>query len=174
MKRILGALVFLAVAGLGFAASAQTTHIINFQVVEVVAVALSDATAITLQTVAPLVAGNPPTGQTNATKYLRYTTVNAAGLNRTVNAQMSVAAPVGTRLDMTAAPVAGQGTTAGIKTLNNLTATSVITTIPSCFTGILATSGALLTYSLVVVTPSLLVVSAAVPVTITLTLTDAA
>jgi hypothetical protein len=173
MKRMLLAGLFLAVGGFASAASAQTSHVINLQVVEVVAIGLNDGTAIALQTQPPIVPGDPPIGQSDSTKYLRYTTVNAAGLNRNVTAQMSVAAPSGTRLDLAAAPVAGQGTTAGTVTLNNLTATSVITGIGSCYTGVLATSGAQLTYSLVVVNTTLLAVAAAVPVTITLTLTDA-
>ncbi len=173
MKRILIVLTLLAVSGLAFAATAQTTHVINLQVVEVVAIRLFDASAITLQTQAPGTAGDPPTGQSNNSKYLQYTTVNASGTNRSVTAQMSVAAPAGTRLDLAAAPVAGQGTTAGTVTLSNTVANAVITGIGSCYTGILATSGAQLTYTFVVVTPASLVVAAAVPVTITLTMTDA-
>lgn len=173
MRKSLFVLIFLATSGIAFAASAATSHDINLQVVEVVAVALSNASAISLQTQSPIIPGDPPIGQTDNSKYLRYTTVNATGMSRSVTAQMSVAAPSGTRLDMTATPVAGQGTTTGPVALNNLTATSVITGIGSCFTGILPTSGAQLTYVLVVVDTSLLVVAVAIPVTITLTLTDA-
>lgn len=173
MKRILVVLALLAVAGFAFGATASTNHVINLQVIEVVTVGLNDGTAITLQTQAPAAPGDPPTGQSDNSKYLRYTTVNAGGTNRNVTAQMSVAAPAGTRLDLAAAPAGGQGTTAGTVTLNNLSASNVITGIGSCFTGVLAASGAQLTYSFVVVTPASLVVAAAVPVTITLTVTDA-
>jgi hypothetical protein len=173
MKRILVVLAFLATAGFIFAASASTTHIVNLQVIEVVAVGLNDGTAITLATQPPVVPGDPPIGQSNNSKYLRYTAVNASGTHRNVTAQMSVAAPPGTRLDLAAAPVALQGTTSGTVTLNNVTATNVITAIGSCFTGVLATSGAQLTYTFAVVDTTLLNVAAAVPVTITLTLTDA-
>jgi hypothetical protein len=174
LKRLLVILLSLATAGYVFAASATTTHIVNLTVVEVVAVALNNGAAISLTTVAPAVPGDPPIGTTDNSKYLRYTTVNAGVLLRKVTAQMSVAAPPGTSLTLAAAPVAGQGTTAGVMTLNATTATAIITGIGSCFTGVLATSGAQLTYSLVVVDTTQLVVAAAVPVTITLTLTDAA
>ena len=68
MKRILVVLALLAVAVGAFAASANITHVINLQVIEVVAVGLNDASAITLTTVAPVVPGDPPTGQSDNSK----------------------------------------------------------------------------------------------------------
>ena len=177
MKRILMVLALLVIAGFAFAASANVTHVINLQVIEVVAVGLNDASAITLTTVAPVTPGDPPTGQSNNSKYLRYTTVNSGVTTRRVTAQMSVAAPAGTALQLETTIGSGgagtQGVTTGPETLTNASATDVITGIASCYTGTGGTDGAQLTYTLLVTAPGSLVVAAAVPVTITLTLTDA-
>lgn len=178
MKRILVVLAMLAVAGFAFAASASTTHVIDISVIEVVAVGLDDTALISLSTVAPGTAGSAPTGQSDNSKYLRYTAVNSGVQTRRITAQMSVAAPSGTALQVNAAIGAGgagvQGSSVGNVTLNNTVAQDIITGIGSCYTDVGGSDGANLTYTLLVPTPGALVVGATASVTITLTLTDGA
>jgi len=177
MKRILVALALLVIAGFAFAATAvDNSQVVTLTVAEVAMVGLNLAGNITLNVVAPATAGLAPVGQTDSTKYLRYTAVNAGVLTRFVTAQMSVAAPSGTQLTLTALPgiaTAGQGT--GLSVTLSTTAQNVISGIGSCYTGVGVTDGAKLTFSFVVVDPTLLVVdTAGVNETITLTLLDAA
>ena len=178
MKRFLVVLAMLAVAGLAFAASASTTHTITINVAEVVLVGLDDTNLITLSTVEPGTPGDPPTGSSDNSKYLQYTTVNSGATTRRVTAQMSVAAPNGTALQVSAAIVGGgagtPGNGVGNVTLNTAAAQDIITGIGSCYTGSAAdTDGANLTYTLLVPTPGSLVVGATASPVITLTLTDA-
>lgn len=178
MKRFLVVLILLSVVCFAFAASAQVTHVIQINVLEVVAVGLDDTALITLQTSAPATPGDPPTGGTpDTSKYLRYTTINTTGDFRSVTAIMSVAAPAGTALRVNATIGSGgagtQGSSSGDVTLNNTVAQNIITGIGSCYTGTGATDGANLRYTLLVPIPGSLVEGDAATVTITLTLTDA-
>jgi hypothetical protein len=173
MKRILVVLVMLAVAGFAFAQTDSTAHNVIMNVVAVAAIDLNSTADITLNTVAPVNAGDPPTGETNNTKVLWYTALNAAGLTRiiTVNWGGADAAPAGTSLSVVAVVEAGAGTAGAAITISNV-AQNLVTAIPSVATGRLGTDGAALTYSFNVLTPGSLVEGAGTTVTVTYTLTN--
>ncbi len=177
-KRLLLLVGILALsAGVAFAATSSTNHQVTMNVPEVVLIGLSpDTSTITLNVVAPGTAGNPPTGQTNNSKYLQYTTVNASGTNRHISVAWggADAAPNGTSLRVQASfPVSvGCGTAGAQVTISNV-GQNIVTAIPSCYTGITATSGANLTYTLSVDTPGSLQQGQSTTVTVTYTLSDA-
>jgi hypothetical protein len=173
MKRILVVLALLVVAGFAFAQTDTAAHNVIMNVVAVAALDLNSSVAITLNTVAPVNAGDPPTGETNNTKVLWYTALNAVGLTRriTVNWGGADAAPAGTSLTVIAVVEAGAGTASAAVTISNV-AQSLVTLIPSVATGRLGTDGAALTYSFNVVTPASLVEGAGTTVTVTYTLTN--
>ncbi len=173
MKRILVVLVMLAVAGFAFAQTDNTAHNVIMNVVAVAAIDLNSTADVTLNTVAPVNAGDPPTGETNNTKVLWYTALNASGLTRriTVNWGGADAAPAGTTLSVVAVVEAGAGTAGAAITISNV-AQNLVTAIPSVATGRLGTDGAALTYSFNVVTPASLVEGAGTTVTVTYTLTN--
>ncbi len=169
--------VLLIAAAAAFAATSSTNHQVTMTVPEVVLIGLSpDATGFTLNVVQPGTAGDPPTGQTNNSKYLQYTTVNATGTNRNISVAWAGgdAAPAGCSLRVVASfPVSvGCGTPSVQRTIG-AGAQNLVTLIPSCYTGITATSGANLTYTLSVDTPGSLVQGESTTVTVTYTLTDA-
>ncbi len=176
-KRILLILGLLALtAAAAFAASSSTNHQVQLNVPEVVLIRLDDATTITLNVVAPGVAGNPPTGQTDATKHLRYTAINAGVTRRNIQVNWggADAAPAGTtlRVQVTGIVPGGAGTAGAQVTISSV-AQNIVTAIPSCVTGIAAGNGAALTYTLSVDTPASLLVGDNHLVTVTFTLTDA-
>ncbi len=175
MKRIIAVIVLSLLGVAAFAASSTTNHQVQLNVPEVVLIGLNDATTITLNVVAPAQGGLPPTGQTDATKVLRYTAVNATGTNRniTVNWGGADAAPAGTSLHVQAMAVTGGCGTAGVDRTISAVAQTIVTAIPSCVTGIVGANGASLTYSLIVDTVGSLVVGDNHLVTVTFTLTDA-
>ena len=175
MRRILVVIVLITLSGAAvFAATSSTNHQVQLNVPEVVLIGLNNASTITLNVVAPGVAGNPPTGETDATKWLNYTAVNpAATPNRhiTVSWGGADAAPAGTSLRVVAQNItAGCGTAAAAVTISSV-AQNIVNAIPSCATGTGA-NGANLLYSLIVGTPANLVVGDNHLVTVTLTLTD--
>ena len=153
MKRILVILILLAVAGFSFAASATATQNIDIVIGQVLLVAIVPTVNPITLTNGAAAAGAQLSGDTDASTRLRYT-VSSAAVCR-VTAGLSVAAPAGTRLDLTATMGTGgsgagaQGTSAGVKTLT-LVATDIITAIPSCYTGTNVGDGALLTYDLAI------------------------
>jgi hypothetical protein len=173
MKRILVVLVLLAIAGFAFAQTDTAAHNVIMNVVAVAALDLNSTADITLNTVAPVNAGDPPTGETNNTKVLWYTALNASGLTRriTVNWGGADAAPAGTSLSVVAVVEAGAGTASAALTISNV-AQNLVSLIPSVATGRLGTDGAALTYSFNVVTPASLVEGAGTTVTVTYTLTN--
>jgi hypothetical protein len=81
-------------------------------------------------------AGDAPTGDTNNSKFLRYTIV-ATGSSGLITVQWggNTAAPAGTSLQVAAAPGAGYGTGSTWTFVNaDATAHNLITAIPSCYT----------------------------------------
>lgn len=173
MKRILVILLLLVAAGFAFAQTDSTAHNVIMNVVAVAAIDLNSTADITLNTVAPTNPGDPPTGETNATKVLWYTALNATGLTRriTVNWGGADAAPAGTSLSVVAVVEAGAGTAAPAVTISNV-AQNLVTAIPSVATGRTGSDGAALTYSFNVVTPASLVEGSGTTVTVTFTLTN--
>jgi hypothetical protein len=176
-KRVLllfGVLLFAAAGA--FAATSSTNHQVQLNVPEVVLIGLSpDASTITLNVVAPGTAGNPPTGQTNATKYLQYTAVNASGTNRNISVAWggADAAPAGTSLRVQVTAITGGCGTPSVQRTISAVGQNIVTAIPSCVTGIGGTDGANLTYTLSVDTAASLLVGDNHLVTVTYTLSDA-
>ncbi len=178
MKKILVLLVLGAmVAGAAFAQTSTVNHPVTLTINAIAMIGLNDATNITLTTVNPATAGDPPTGQTNNSKYLRYTTINDTGLKRTVTVQWDSGdadrPPTGTELHVVAGASAatGAGTPATERTIGDA-AQTVLTAIGSCITGTAAASGHQLTYSFVIVTPSDLVSGTSNQVTVLYTLNE--
>jgi len=175
MKKIL---VFVLLAGLtlvGLAAQTSTvSHPVTLTVNAIALVGLSDSGAgFTLRVVDPAAAGDNPVGETNNLVYLRYTTVNTTGTNRTITVEWGAAeaAPAGTSLKVTAGPAGGQGSATAQRTISN-TAQTLITAIPSCATGTGAGSGAQLSYVFSVDTPTSLVAGESQTVNVKYTLTE--
>jgi hypothetical protein len=115
-----------------------------------------------------------PTGSSDTSKILQYTSLVAAGTTRNVTAAWGGAdsAPAGTALLLEATSVPGGcGTAAGQITVSDI-AQNIITGIGSCATGTGA-SGAQLQYDLDITAVGSLVVGDSSTVTITFTLTDA-
>ena len=157
-----------------FAANDVATHSVTMNVNEVVLVDLNDATTIVLSTIAPANGGELPTGSTDSTKLLQYTSLVASGLTRTLTVQWggADAAPAGTSLKLEATSVpAGCGTAAAQVTISP-TGQSLITGIGSCATGTGA-SGAALDFTFSIDDVNSLVVGESKTVTLTYTLTDA-
>jgi hypothetical protein len=157
-----------------FAATSTINHDVTLSIPEVVLIGLNNGGVITLTVVAPGTAGNPPTGQTNASKWLNYSTCNATGTNRiiTVNWGGTDAAPAGTSLRVQATSVTAGCGTAGAAVTISAVAQNIVTAIPSCVTGTGA-NGANLTYTLVVATPASLRSGDNHLVTVTYTITAA-
>ncbi len=169
---VLIAVALVIVSG-AFAQTSTVNHQVQLNVPAVAMIGLNDVTTITLNVVAPLVAGDNPTGESNSSKYLRYTTINAPTTTRMVTVAWggADAAPAGTSLHVAATVPGGRGTAAGDVTITG-TGQNLITGIPSCVTGIAAASGANLTYGLVVDTPASLAFGDNHLVTVTYTLTE--
>ena len=177
MKKTIVILMILCLAGVAaFAATSSANHSVTLNVPEVVLVGLNSGTAITLNVVAPATAGNAPTGQTDATKYLNYTAVNAGGTLRNITVQWggADAAPAGTSLKVVSAAPTGTGTVGSATAQRTISAVAqtVVTGIGSCYTAT-GSTGANLTYTLSVDTPQGLVQGDNHTVTVTYTLTDA-
>jgi len=171
---VLALIGFVVVAG----AFAQTTavHDIAIVVPIVQAIALNSTTSITLNVVAPATPGDAPTGETNNSKYLRYTVVTATSQKVTV--QITTGAyPGGITLSVQAVPGsggsgAGQGTgSTQVIPVSPTAAANLITAIPSCYTGTGATDGAQLIYTMNI-TPASLVQGGGSTVTVTYTITN--
>jgi hypothetical protein len=174
MKRLVVlTIVFMCISGIVFADD-STAHDVILNVNEVCLIDLNSTATITLNTVAPAAGGMDPTGETDATKLLQYTSLVPSGQSRNITANWggTDSAPAGTslRLEVTSVP-AGCGT-AGAQITMSDTAQSIVTAIGSCATGIGA-NGAALLYTFSVDDVSQLVVGASETVTVTLTLTDA-
>ncbi|MBN2735872.1 MAG: hypothetical protein JXR70_02750 [Spirochaetales bacterium] len=155
-----------------FGASDTAGHDITLQVLEVVLIDMNSTALITLSTSAPTNGGEDPTGQSDNSKLLQYTSLVASGTSRNITISMVGSAPAGTSLSAEAVSVpANCGTAAGAAIVGG-TAANLITGIPSCATGTGA-NGAAITYTLNVDTVTSLNVGDSSTVTVTFTLADA-
>jgi hypothetical protein len=174
MKRLIVlTIVFMFIAGIVFAAD-NAAHDVILNVNEVCLIDLNSTATITLNTIAPAAGGMDPTGDTDASKLLQYTSLVPSGQTRLITANWDAldAAPAGTSLRLVATSVpAGCGSAGAQITLSNL-AQNVITGIGSCATGVGA-NGAALLYTFSVDTVGSLVVGDTSTVTVTFTLSDA-
>jgi hypothetical protein len=175
MKR-LTTLILMVVffGGFIYAANDSASHDVTMQVNEVVLIDLNSTATITLTTNAPANGGEDPTGDTDNSKLLQYTSLVASGTTRNISAQWGGTdqAPAGTSLLLEATSVpAGCGSASAQITIDS-TARNIITGIGSCATGTGA-NGAEMTYTFQIDDVSQLVVGDNQTVTITLTLTDA-
>lgn len=167
----LWSLMFIFVAS-GLNDNAQ--HDVVLQVNEIALIDLNSTSSITLSTNAPGAGGELPTGDSDSSKLLQYTSLVAPGLTRNITVQWGATdnAPSGTSLDVEATNVPGAcGTGAGLITLSNV-AQILISSIGSCATGTGA-NGSELTYTFNIDDVSSLVVGSSSTVNITFTLTDA-
>lgn len=174
MKRILVVLALLALVTVGvFAQIDSDSHQVTMNVVAIAAIGLNDTGLITLTTTDPLLPGQDPQGDTDVTKVLFYTALNASGLFRiiTVNWGALDAAPAGTSLSVAADAEAGAGTDGSVAAISNV-AQNLVTAIPSVATGRGAGDGAALTYTFNVDNAALLQAGDSETVTVTYTLTD--
>ncbi|WP_229244201.1 hypothetical protein [Emticicia sp. CRIBPO] len=184
MKRVVQklSLAFSCLVGLGLTTSfAQDTNTDNHTVtITIPEVALLDlettgSKSFTMAFVAPDEAGSKITAPTaTTTTWLNYSSIVAIGTTRTV----TVAADVlvgGVDIKVSAAAPAGGGGAlggaAGPLTLTT-TATALITSIGSCWTGTGNTSGHQLTYELALKSDYESLKHGAKPVVVTYTLTD--
>jgi len=175
MKRLaISCLVFVFFGGFLFAANDSASHDVTMQVNEIVLIDLNNTSTITLTTNAPANGGENPTGDSDSSKLLQYTSLVAVGTTRNISAQWGAAdqAPAGTSLGLEATNVPGAcGTATAQITLGSI-AQNIITGIGSCATGVGA-NGSELTYTFNIDNVSNLVVGESQTVTITFTLTDA-
>jgi hypothetical protein len=152
---------------------AQTTaaHDVTVTVPKIQLIGLSSTATITLDVTPPVTPGDVPTGDSDATKYLRYTVINAAAATQQITVGLTGA---GTLPNGTALAVAASLGTLGTPGSTGITSTAapLITLIPSGFTGTAAGNGMLLTYTLSVSNPTLLRVNAGATVTVTYTILD--
>jgi len=174
MKRLIViSIVFMFIAGFAFAAD-TAAHDVTLNVVDVCLIDLNSTATITLNTIAPAAGGMDPTGDTNNSKLLQYTSLVPTGQTRVITANWggADAAPAGTSLllEVTSVP-AGCGTAGAQITIDD-TARNIITAIGSCATGVGA-NGAALLYTFSVDNVGLLVVGDTSTVTVTFTLSDA-
>jgi hypothetical protein len=157
-----------------YAASDDATHQVTMTVNEVVLIGLNNTGTITLTTTAPANGGENPTGSSDATKRIQYTSLVATGTTRTITINWggTDAAPAGTHLAAQASAVPGGcGTAVGSAVTVSGTGQNIVTAIPSCATGTGA-NGTTLTYTFVIDTVGSLVVGDSETVTITLTSKD--
>jgi hypothetical protein len=172
LLRISVALVtlFLLLPCLLFGA-ASPNQIINLTLNEIVSAGITPVGGFTLTVGGPAVAGGIPSGDSNISKFLRYSTLNAYNAYRSITAIMSVAAPAGTTLAVEGVlTTGGYGSSAGLVTLNNTSNTPVVTGIGSGATGT-GNDGINLQFELSVTNTALLVVGNT-SITVTFTLTD--
>ena len=175
MRKIIVLLALLALTGASaFAASATANHPVQLNVPEIVMLNLNSIATVTLAVQPPASGGLPPTGQTDATKVLWYTAVNATTLHRNISVKWggADAAPAGTSLHVQATAVTSGCGTAGAAVTISSVAQNIVTAIPSCVTG-QGANGASLTYTFQVDAPANLLVGDNHLVTVTYTLTDA-
>ena len=172
MKKILLFLFIFCTFSL-FGLNDSTSHDINLEVNEIVAIDLNNTSTLTLSTIAPVNGGEPITGSTDNSKLLQYTSLVSAGTTRNITANLGLGdtVPAGTSLSLEATNVpANCGSSSGQITLSSI-AQSIISNIGSCATGI-GINGAELTYILQVDDMLSLIVGDNQTVTITFTLTD--
>ncbi len=174
-RRVLLVLAVLTLTASGvFAASSTASHSVQLNVPEIAMMSLNSTATVTLAVQPPAQGGLPPVGQSDTSKVLWYTAVNATGTHRNISVQWggADAAPAGTSLHVQATSVTAGCGTAGAAVQIGAVAANIVTAIPSCVTG-QAGNGAALTYTFQVDTPASLVVGDNHLVTVTFTLTDA-
>jgi hypothetical protein len=125
---------------------------------------------------APAAGGQPPQGDSDNSTYAQYTSVVCSGTARAVTANWGAAdaAPAGTQLSLEVTSLtAGCGSIVAGGVNMSSTAQNIVTGVGSCATGVGATDGAQLTYTLSVTDVTQLDACDDQTVTVTLTLTDA-
>ncbi|TFG82762.1 MAG: hypothetical protein E4H20_07000 [Spirochaetales bacterium] len=170
MKRVLFFLLVAAMAITGAYAQTSAAHDITIVVPQIQLIRLFDASAITLTVGTAGTPGAAPVGDTNALKYLQYTVLNPSGVTQKITVEITAGTlPAGTALAVAASGGLG---TPGSTAITGVAA-DLITAIPSGNTGIGATDGTNLTYTLTVPTPGALVENGAgATVTVTYTILD--
>ncbi len=166
--------LLIGLGSLAFALTSTDSHDVTMQVTEIALLGLNDTTSVTLTTIQPGGAGLNPTGSSDSSKKLHYTSLVPSGQTRNITVQWggTDAAPAGTSLSLEAVSVpANSGTATGPVIMSN-TGQSLVSNIGSCATGI-GVNGTALTYTFNIDTPSSLLVGDNKTVTITFTLTDA-
>ena len=174
MKRLIVlSIVFMFIAGIVFADD-STAHDVTLNVVDVCLIDLNSTATITLNTIAPAAGGMDPTGDTDNSKLLQYTSLVPSGDHRVITANWGAtdAAPAGTSLRLEVTGVPANCGTAGAQITLSDTAQNIITAIGSCATGVGA-NGAALLYTFSVDNVNNLVVGDTSTVTVTFTLSDA-
>jgi len=156
-------------------AQTQGTSNVSIIINEVAAGRISGGN-VTLTIQAPGIAGQPPQNAVDSNCYLQYTSSLQTGQSRQVAASWLPldSAPSGCSLNLQAFPTArsGEGTSAGQITVSS-TAQIIIAGITRCATGMGATDGALLAYTLTVVAATNLIAGQVASSTIVLTISDA-
>ena len=164
-----GTIILVFAAATTFALTDTATHDVEITVAEVALIGLNNTTLVTLNTVAPGSAGADPTGSSDTGKTVQYTSLNATGFTRDIEADIDAATPGGTSLSLACDPGGGvAGTTAGAVTLST-TPAAIVTGIGSYAS---TATGPTLTYQLNVTAVGSLVVGTVGTVTVTLTLAE--
>ncbi len=168
--------IMLMVLGAGaLVAQDSETHDISININAVALLDIIDGTQISL-TAETTTAGAAPTGNSDTSKELRYTSVidSGAGTSRNITAEITAGSvPSGLSVTIESSAPSGSGTvgsTAGSVTLSSVSAQSIITGIGSGNTG--TTSGPTLTYQLSVDSIGDLDAANSGTVTVTLTITE--
>lgn len=168
--------LLLLLAGSALGQANVDSHTVTMQVADMAVLNLVGGN-ITLSIAAPGTGGQQPADDTDATCYLQYTATVPSAQTRTITVAWGGAdsAPAGCSLRVTATPsgTAGEGSTAGQRTISS-SAQTVVTGIGSCYTGTGGTDGANLSYVLTVTDPASLVSGDSEVATVTYTLTDSA
>jgi len=173
-SRIAGFLILAAglTVASGFAQANAASHQVMFRVVGIASLALNDTRPIALNLYVPA-DGGLPRGETDASKGLKYTVVNAPGGNCRIQVSMIGTMPKGTALRVEAIggrPELGAAVPGGIAISN--WEQDLITDIPSCYTDRFAPDGVALRYSFVAIEPSEIEVGTGTEITIRYTIAD--
>jgi len=176
MKRsiIAFAVICFALAGSAFAAD-TATQTVNMNIADISVLDVTSA-SITLEIVAPGTGGATPADDTDNSSYAQYSSVVGSGTTRNLSAAWggSDAAPAGCSLTLEVGSLtAGCGSAVSGGVTITSEAQNIVTAIGTCATGVGATDGARLDYTLSVDTATSLDASDDQSATITLTLTDA-
>jgi hypothetical protein len=173
LKAVLGIAAMLFLSGV---AAAQTDDVSHDVIMNVHAIAVIDVTtaSVTLEVTAPLLGGDDPQDDTDASTYLQYTSTVASGLTRSITAAWDTGdtAPAGCLLKLVATTQGGKKGSPEAQITMSDVAQPIITGIGSCATGRGTSSGANLTYTLEVDDVESLIAGESKTATVTFTLTD--
>jgi hypothetical protein len=151
MKSLLIGLVILALVSVGAYAQTTASHDVTMNVASITRMGLDATTTITLDLdSAAITAAGATTGSDSAldAHYLRYTVVTTGATPRHVTANISAGTVLGgTSLVINANPTGTNEGTGATITMTGV-AQTLISGILSCATGVAATSGAPLDYTL--------------------------